>query len=101
MKELIERQEALANEADDAALTEAERVQKGIVVRASDAMVNSPMAQRFLTKLGMAGYEGQLQQTIEAVLTQILQSKGVGVSGGSQATRAIRGLGRGMMPGER
>ena len=104
MKQLIEKYEAMEKkpeeEIPDAELTEAERVQKANIVKAADAMVGSPMATRYLTKLGMSGYEMQLQQTIEAMLIQMLQMRGVGVSGGSQALKAIRGLGRGMMPGE-
>jgi hypothetical protein len=82
----------------DLLLTEAERAQKALVVRAADAMVNSPNAQRYLGKLPLAGYELQLQQTIEAMLTQLLQAKGIGVSGGAEALRSIRALGRGTMP---
>lgn len=84
----------------DLILTEGERASNTIIIKVADAMVNSPMAQRYLAKLPLAGYELQLQQTIESVLKQILQSKGVGVSGASQATRAIRGLGRGELPSE-
>ena len=77
---------------------ESERVQRANVAKTADAMVSSPMAARYLAKIGMAGYEMQLQQAIEAILIQTLQSKGVGVSGGSQAIRTIKDMGRGRMP---
>lgn len=101
MRELIERHEAAISTEDHAPegeLTEAERAQKAIIVKTADAMVNSPGAMRYLKKLPLDGYEMQLQQTIEAILTQILQAKGVGVSGGAGALRAIRGLSRGTLP---
>jgi hypothetical protein len=81
-------------------LQEAEQAQKATIAKAADAMVTSPAASRLLGKLPLTGYEMQLRQTIEALLTHMLALRGVRVSGGSQAMQTIRALGKGTMPGE-